>query len=613
VDNKVPLIPREVLFGNPVKTNAQLSLDGKMVAYLAPVDNVLNVWVQSIGKDDARPVTGDRDRGILDFSWSKDNRMIIYPQDQGGNENWRLYASEVKTGKTHDMTPFENVQVRLNEINKHCPEEILVEMNKENPQTHDIYHLHLRTGELTLKEKNPGNIVKWIATHDLQVLGAMAIRSDGGFDMLVRETEKDEWKRLLTWNLEDGAMSEALCFSKDGRRMYLIDSRDSNTARLVEIEVESGNLGVIAEDPQYDIDESLIHPDTYQIQAVSFNRARKEWEVIDQSLQRDFENLRNLHRGDLFITSRDDELNKWLVGFLDDRGPISYYLYDRVSGQAEFLFDNKPDLRNYRLAVQEPISYNSRDGLTIHGFISYPVGVPAKNLPMVLYVHGGPWHRDSWGYDPMVQWLVNRGYVCLQVNFRGSIGYGKAFTNAGDREWGGKMHDDLVDAVEWAKSKRIADPTRIAIMGGSYGGYATLVGATFTPELFCCAVDVCGVSNLLTFIDSVPPYWQSMLQVFYKRIGNPETEKEFLKSRSPLFRADKIRVPILIGQGANDVRVKQAESEQIVEAMKRNNIEYEYIVFPDEGHGFVKPENRLKFYAAAERFLAKYLGGRCEQ
>jgi dipeptidyl aminopeptidase/acylaminoacyl peptidase len=320
-----------------------------------------------------------------------------------------------------------------------------------------------------------------------------------------------------------------------------------------------------------------------------------------------------MHSGDFFITSRDDNDNTWIIAFTTDNGPVPFYVYNRQNQTMHFLFDNQPELNKYTLANMKPVEFTARDGLTVHGYLSLPISEQQTNLPMVLNVHGGPWERDTWGYDPEAQWFTNRGYACLQVNFRGSTGYGKEFLNAGDREWGRNMHNDLVDGVNWVVQQGIADPKRIAIYGGSYGGYAALVGATFTPDLFTCAVDIVGPSSLITLINTIPPYWSTFLATFHKRVGNPDTEEEFLKSRSPLFKVDQIKIPMLIAQGANDPRVKQSESEQIVEAMKGKGIAYEYMLFPDEGHGFAKPENRLKFYAAAERFLATHLGGRYEE
>ncbi len=607
------LIPREVLFGNPVKTAPKISPDGKLMAYLAPVNNVLNVWVKTIGAEDDRAVTKDDNRGIRRYFWAQDSRHIMYLQDVGGNENWRLYAVNLETDEIRDLTPFEEVQVQVVDHNKHFPNEMLIAMNKENPRVHDVYHLDLTSGELELVAKNPGNVLGWVTDAGFKVRGALASTPEGGFDLMLRENEEASWDKFITWDSENTLTSGPVCFSKDGKYLVLLDSRDANTGRLVKMEIATKEIEVIAEDPQYDISDAMIHPDTYEVQAVSFTKARKEWVVLDESIKGDFKAIAKLDHGDFFIYNRDNADDTWLVGFTKDNGPVPFYAFDRKRQKGTFLFANRPELKNYALAPMEPVSFTSRDGLTIHGYITYPVGKGRRNLPMVLNVHGGPYYRDSWGYNPEAQWFANRGYVCLQVNFRGSTGYGKNFINAGDKEWGGKMHNDLVDAVNWAIEQGIADPKRVAIYGGSYGGYAALVGATFTPDLFCCAVDIVGPSNLITWITTLPPYWSAMLALLYKRIGNPDTEEEFLNSRSPLFKVDQIKIPMLIAQGANDPRVPQAESEQIVEALKEKGIEYEYMLFPDEGHGFAKPGNRLKFYAAAEKFLAKYLGGRYEE
>jgi dipeptidyl aminopeptidase/acylaminoacyl peptidase len=607
------LIPREVLFGNPVKTYPQISPDGKMMAYLAPVKNVLNVWVKTIGKENDRVVTKDEDRGIRRYFWAGDSNHIMYLQDVGGNENWRLYGVNLQTGQIRDLTPYEDVQVQIVARDKHFPNELLIGMNKDNPKLHDVYHLDLGSSELKEVAENTGNVISWLADADFKVRGAMAATAGGGFDLLLRENVQADWKKVLSWDSEDSMTSQVVSFTKDGESLYLIDSRSVNAGRLVTMEIATGDVKVIAQDKQYDAGNVMIHPDSYQAQAVSFTKARTEWTVLDESIKGDFEAISKLVQGDFFVYDRDNADATWLVGFTRDNGPVSFYAYDRKDKKGRFLFDHMPDLNKYTLARMEPARFKARDGLTIHGYVTFPEWKEKKDLPMVLLVHGGPWGRDTWGYDPEVQWLTNRGYACLQVNFRGSTGYGKTFVNAGDKEWAGKMHDDLVDAVHWAVQQGYADPNKVTIFGGSYGGYAALVGATFTPDVFCCAVDIVGPSNLVTLIKSIPPYWTPLLATFYKRVGNPDTDEAFLKSRSPLFKVDQIKVPILIGQGANDPRVKQAESEQIVEAMKNKGLAYEYIVFADEGHGFAKPENRLKFYAAAEKFLAKHLGGRYEE
>jgi dipeptidyl aminopeptidase/acylaminoacyl peptidase len=608
----IELIPRNVLFGNPVKTSPRIAPDGKRMAYLAPVNNVLNVWVGTVGGD-SQPVTQDTERGIRSYTWTHDNQHILYIQDSGGNENWHLYATNLETKETRDLTPFENVQARVIDSDKHFPNELLIGLNRDNPQVHDVYHLDLPTGELTLVAKNPGNVAGWVTDTHFKVRGAVTAQPDGGLELLVRDDEQSEWSKLLAWSADDALNSGPVGFTGDGQSLYLEDARDANASRLVKLNLATGGITLIAEDPQYDVSSVMIHPDTYEVQAVAFNRDRLEWTLLDEAIKLDFDRIRDIHEGDFSLVSRNDADDTWLIAFNVDNGPIPFYAYSREAQSATFLFDNQPELSKYTMASMQPIAFTSRDGLTVHGYLTLPTGVDAKNLPMVLNVHGGPWARDGWGYNPEAQWFANRGYACLQVNFRGSTGYGKNFLNAGDHEWGRNMHNDLVDAVQWAIAQGTADAKKVAIYGGSYGGYAALVGATFTPDLFCCAVDIVGPSNLVTLIHSVPPYWATFLATFHKRVGNPDTEEEFLKSRSPLYKADQIKIPMLIAQGANDPRVKQAESEQIVAAMQSKGIDYEYMLFPDEGHGFAKPANRIKFYAAAEKFLAQHLGGRYEE
>jgi dipeptidyl aminopeptidase/acylaminoacyl peptidase len=610
----VSLIPRETLFGNPERVSPRLSPDGKRLAFLAPKGGVLNVWVGPVGASmsggDFEPVTDDRKRGIRLFFWAEDNEHIVYLQDEGGDENWRVHAVHPKTKEDRDLTPFDEVQAQIVEKSRHFPDSLLVALNRENPELHDVYRLTLSTGELDLVAKNPGNVVGWVADKGFEVRAAMAATPDGGFDLLLREGK--DWRKLLSWDKEDALSSGPVGFAEDAGKMYLLDSRNENTARLVLLDLESGETEALVEDPRYDISEVMVDPETHAAQAAAVERARTEWILLDQSLREDFEAMKNLGRGDFAVTSRDRSDENWLVAINSDDGGASYFAYDRGSKRGEHLFDARPDLAGYTLAQMEPVSFTSRDGLEVEGYLTLPPGVEPESLPVVLNVHGGPWVRDGWGYDPEAQWFANRGYACLQVNYRGSTGYGKEFLNAGNKEWAGKMHDDLVDAVAWAVDRGIADPERVAIYGGSYGGYAALVGATFTPDLFRCAVDIVGPSNIITLIESVPPYWKPLLATFTERVGNPVTEADFLKSRSPLFFVENIKIPLLIAQGANDPRVKQAESEQIVAAMKERGIDHEYLLFEDEGHGFARPENRLKFYAAAEDFLAKHLGGRTE-
>jgi dipeptidyl aminopeptidase/acylaminoacyl peptidase len=612
----VDLIPRDVLFGNPERVAPRISPDGTQLAWIAPRDGVLNVWVAPIGPpgvgwDAAAVVTDDTDRGIRSFTWARDGRHLLYVQDTGGDENWRLYDVDMETMDRRDLTPFDGIQARILATSKRHRDEVLVGMNRDNPQLHDVYRLDLPSGELVKVIENPG-YAGWLADEELAVRGALAPLPDGGFDLLVRDSADGDWRTLVTITADDAPASDVLSFSGDGRSLLAISSADTDTGRLCRIDLASGEIDVLLEDPEADVAGAMLHPDTRDPQLVQVLKDRAEYYVLDPSVEADFKAIRALHPGDPQPVGRDEADATWLIAFTDDAGPVQYFAYDRASRTGSFLFDSRPELSRYDLARMDPFSFTARDGLTIHGYVTFPPGVERSGLPMVLDVHGGPQARDVWGFNPEAQWLANRGYMSVQVNYRGSTGYGKSFVSAGDREWGAKMHDDLLDAVQYVVDQGWADPKKVAIYGGSYGGYAALVGAAFTPDVFCCAVDIVGPSNLQTLLETVPPYWKPVIAQLYRRVGNPETDKEFLWSRSPLSRVHDIRIPLLIAQGANDPRVKQAESEQIVTALKDAGIDYEYMLFPDEGHGFAKPENRIKFYAAAERFLAQYLGGRFE-
>jgi dipeptidyl aminopeptidase/acylaminoacyl peptidase len=611
IATSVDLIPRSILFGNPERSSPHLSPDGAQLAFLAPLDGVMNVWVGPLDGD-YRPITSSTRRGIPGFAWAPNGTHILYIQDADGDENFHVYAVDVANGDVRDLTPFDNVAARIVGLNKHHLDTLVVMMNRENPALHDAYRVDIRTGELTLVAKNTGVIIGFLPDRDLSVRCAIAVRPDGGNDLMIRDSEEDEWRTIRTWQADDALSSSPIGFTRDGSALMMLDSSGANASRLLRVELGSGRQTVLAEDPTYDVSDVVVHPETYEVQLVAFHRARVEWKVIDEGIAADIDAIRALHHGDFEITSRDRADRRWLITFTADDGPVTYWLYDRDSGSGRMIIDSRPELRRYRFGAMEPFSYTSSDGLQVHGYITFPPDADRTNLPLVLVVHGGPWARDIWRFHPEAQWLANRGYICMQVNYRGSTGYGKSFLNAGDREWGGRMQDDLVDAVQWAIDQGFADPQRIAIYGGSYGGYASLVGATFTPDLFRCAVAIVGPSNLITFIRTIPPYWTPMIELFNRRVGNPDTEPEFLMSRSPISRVDQIRVPMLIAQGANDPRVKQSESEQIVEAMQQKGIDHQYLLFPDEGHGFARPENRMKFYEAAERFLAEHLGGRYE-
>lgn len=605
---QIELIPRSVLFGNPERTDPQISPDGAMLAYLAPDQGVLNVWVRTLGKTDDRVITNDRKRGIRNFSWQYDSKSILYGQDQGGDENWRIYQTNVASKQTKDLTPFEKSRADIIALDPYHPETLLIQSNKRDSKVFDVYRVNLKTGELALDTQNPGDVQGWQADNDLQVRAAQITTDDGGTLIRVRDDVKSPWRELMKWGSEE-TLGNIVGFSPDNKSLYVITSLDANAARLLSVDVASGKRTVVAEDPQFDVSFAVTHPKTNKLQAVVFLRERRDFQILDNDIQADFDALHKVRDADISNVSRDVKDDKWIVTFEGDDSPVYYYLYDRATKQATMLFSNRPALEKYKLAKVKPVEYTARDGMKIYGYLTTPSGVDAKNLPMVVLPHGGPWGRDLWGYDPYAQWLANRGYAVLQPNFRASTGYGKQYLNAGDRQWAGAMHTDLLDGKDWVVQQGVADPKKICIMGGSYGGYATLAGVAFSPDAFACGVDIVGPSNLNTLLKTIPPYWSTFLAVFHKRMGEDEA---FLKSQSPLFKADEIKVPLLIGQGKNDPRVNKAESDQIVAAMRKNNKPVEYYVFPDEGHGFVRPENRMAFNAVSEEFLAKYLGGRFE-
>ena len=612
------LIPRQVLFGNPEKSMARISPDGEYLSYLAPVEGVLNVWVVD-DPGSARPITRDEERGIRDYTWTYDGQHILYIQDARGDENWHVYATNIATGETRDLTPFEKVNSQILSVNEKTPNEILVGINNRNPQLHDVYRIELSTGERTLIEENPG-FVSYLFDNDDRTRFAMTFSPTGGQVILQRD-ESNQWQPFLEVPNTDAMTTGLAGFDKSNQILYLIDSRKRNTAALFTLDLASGKQELVAEDDRADVGGMLIHPTEKHAQAVSFTYDRNRWHVLDSAIQGDMDYLHSVEDGELSITSRTLDDRLWIAAYALDNGPVKYYLYDRTRKQANYLFSNRTDLDEYQLARMHSLTIKSRDGWNLVSYLTLPAGSapdgdtrPSNPVPLVLLVHGGPWGRDIWGYDSQHQWLSNRGYAVLSVNFRGSTGFGKEFTNAGNGEWAGKMHDDLIDAVNWAIRKKITQRDQVAIMGGSYGGYATLVGLTFTPDTFVCGVDIVGPSNLVTLLQNVPPYWVPILPVMKDRVGDWTTEEgqKSLLAKSPLARVDQIQRPLLIGQGANDPRVKQVESDQIVEAMKEKNIPVTYVLYPDEGHGFARPENRLSFYAVAEAFLSEHLGGRFE-
>ena len=608
-----PLIPRDALLGNPERATPRIAPDGKRLAWLAPDEHgILQVWVQTIGKHDARVVTADKSRGIQSYGWAFDSKTILYSQDAAGDENFHLFAVDLDSHNVRDLTPWQGVRAEFVAADPKFPDRILVALNLLDRKLMDVYRVDLRTGAVELDTKNPGDVAGWLADDNMVVRAATITTPDGGTELRVRDSAMAPWRTLIKASMEDDL--NALDFTKDGRSLFLGTSIGTNTTRLVRHELASGKETGIAHSDDADLSDALIQPTRHVVQAVAFDPGRIHWTVVDPSIQADFDAIAKIADGDFSIADRDLADQTWLVAFSSDRSPTRYYSWDRASKKATFLFSVQPKLDDAPLAAMKPIAFTARDGMKLNGYLTLPPGVPAKNLPLLLVVHGGPWARDSWGINPYIQLFANRGYAVLQINFRGSTGFGKKYLHAGDREWGLTMQNDLTDGVKWAVGQGIADPHRVGIFGGSYGGYAALAGAAFTPDLYRCAIDECGPSNLFTLLASFPPYWEVARSIFFTRVGNPNDpkDKELLTAASPLFSADKIKIPMLIGQGANDPRVKQAEAEQIVDAIAKHRGSAVYVLYSDEGHGFVRPENRIDFTARMEKFLADNLGGRYE-
>jgi dipeptidyl aminopeptidase/acylaminoacyl peptidase len=605
------LIPRSVLFGNPDRMSPTLSPDGTRLGFVAPEEGVLNIWVgPADGSKPAVAVTHDRDRGIRDYLFCHDDRNLVYLQDTAGDEDWRLYALDLTSGESRLLTPETKVQAQIIGHNRWHPTTMLVAMNADNPQLHDLYLLDLESGTLTLDTRNPG-FASWLVDTELVARGGFSMQADGGIVVMRRVgVTGDEWEPLLEIPPDDAGTTGAIGFNRAGDAVYLLTSMDANATRLVRLDWSDGSRTVASEDPQYDVADVWRDPETREPQAVVLDESRARIVVLDRALEDEVQRLKNLGDGELEVGRQHRDDRRWLVSVAPSDGPIRFHVYDRDTGEATYLFAHKDALDDYELAPMEPFEFVARDGLTVHGYLTFPRGVAREGLPALLNVHGGPWVRDRWGYNAEAQWLANRGYLCVQVNYRGSTGYGKAFLKAGDKQWGRAMHDDLVDAVSHVVQQGWVDPARVGISGGSYGGYAALAGAAFTPDVFRCAIDLVGPSNLLTLLASIPDYWAPMRAMLYQRVGNLESEADMLWDRSPLAHVDAIRIPVLVAQGANDPRVKQAEAEQIVAALIEKGLPHEYLLFEDEGHGLAKPSNREIYYDVAERFLAEHLGGR---
>ncbi|MBB48576.1 MAG: S9 family peptidase [Phycisphaerae bacterium] len=608
------LIPREVLFGNPDRAGVKISPDGLHLSYVAPLDGVMNVWVMQVNGGEARAVTSSDDRPISSYTWAENSEQILYSQDKGGNENTHVFVVGLNGGEARDLTPGDDVKASISASSRERPDEILISSNARQAEVSDLLRVNTRTGESVMHFENDGGYVSMISDPDWTVRVRGRMTADGGSSYDYRDSEAAEWVPFETIGSEDSLTTQPLGFSRDGSRFWMIDSRGRDTAALVSMTPGADGMSdveVVFESDVSDVADSITDPETFEPQALATNRLRREWHVLDDSIQPDLDALSELSEGELEIVSRTRDDRTWVVAFLHDDGPVRYWVWSRDAQAGRFLFSHRPELEDVTLSNMTGVEIPTRDGLSMPSYLTVPHFSDGKNLPMVLLVHGGPWARDSWGYNPYHQWLADRGYAVLSVNFRGSTGFGKAFLNAGNREWYGKMQDDLVDAVDWAVKEGVADPDRVAIMGGSYGGYATLAALTRDPELFACGVDIVGPSHVRTLLDTIPAYWEPIKVMFETRVC-PFDDAEYQDAISPLTHVANITRPLLIGQGANDPRVKLSESDQIVEAMDQNGIPVTYVVFPDEGHGFRRPENNKAFNAITEAFLAEHIGGRAE-
>ena len=615
------LIPRGILFGNPDKTWVRISPDGENIAFLAPLAGVLNIWVAprlSNGLGEARPITRDAGRGIYSYQWAYTNRHILYTQDKDGDDNGRLYSVDIATGATLNLTPFEGVQTRLNRVSPRCPDEVVAGLNHRLPQWHDLYRINVVTGAMTPLQLND-RFMDFLLDDDYRVCGAYCMTPEGGVELYCPGAA-GEWQLWDAVGAEDFMTTFIIGTDKTGDVLTMIDSRGRNTSAVTAWNLHTRETTLLAEDPRVDAADVLCHPTEKHVQAVSFVYDRKRWQALDPTFQPDLDVLQTVSAGDLDIVSRALDDQTWIVQYLVDDGPARFYLYDRRQRSACFLFSDRSELERRPLVKMHPVVIRSRDGLDLmayyslpHGSDSHGDGIPDQPLPLVFIPHGGPWGRDTWGYNALHQWLANRGYAVLCVNFRGSRGFGKAFLNAGDRRWD-RIVEDQVDAVQWAVAAGIAAAGRVAVMGGSFGGYSALAGLTRTPELFACGVDLYGISNLITLLESTPPQMKPLLDMLINRVGDFRTEegRTLLRRLSPLTDVDRICRPLLIGQGANDTRVQRSESDQIVGAMQARHIPVTYVLYPDEGHVFFRPENNRSFNAIVEAFLARYLGGACE-
>lgn len=605
-----PLIPLKDFFKNPEKSRYQISPDGKYFSFMAPYESRMNIFVQEIGKDSATRLTNETDRDVSGYFWANNTR-ILFLKDKGGDENFKLYGVNVDGSNLICFTDFDGVRTQVIDGLEDIPDEVIIGLNQRNPQVFDAYRLNIVTGEMKMIAENPGNIQGWMTDHDGKLRVAYAIAEDGiSTQLLYRDTEEEPFKVVLTTSFKDQVSPQFFTF--DNKAVYASSNLGRDKAAIVEYDIANGKeVKVLYENPDYDVDGLSYSRKRKVITAATFESWKNEKHFFDSLTEELFKKVSDKLPGyEIAVTSSTKEEDKYIIRTYSDRSLGAYYLYDMASDKLDKITDVSPWINENDMATIAPVQYQSRDGLTINGYLTLPKGYTietAKNLPVIVNPHGGPWARDSWGFNPEVQFLANRGYAVLQMNYRGSVGYGKKFWQDSFKQWGLTMQDDITDGVNWLIDKGIADPKRVAIYGASYGGYATLEGIVKNPDLYAAAVDYVGVSNLFTFMNTIPPYWKPMLDMMYEMVGDPKADSVQLAQTSPALNADKIVTPLFIAQGANDPRVNKAESDQMVSALKARGIDVEYMVKDNEGHGFHNEENQFDFYEAMEKFLAGHM------
>ncbi len=600
------MIPLEDFFRKPQRLTLRLSPSGARVAWLEPWDRRLNLFVQELETGRTTRVTASTERDLAGFFWASDSRLV-YVQDRGGDENYRLHAVDASGENAVDLTPFDGVQCALVDDLEDRDDEILFQMNRRDPQVFDVFHVDVRTGAMRLVAENPGNVQAWYTDHDGRLRAA--VTTDGvNTSVLYRDTESEPWRQVATYDFKEYA--RPLLFSFASPHGLIVSSNvGRDTAAIYEYDGKTGKTtNLVFEHPQVDVGHVLYSRLRRRLTGAMYETERLEYGFLDETraaLQALVDERLSGRENTLISHSRDERC--FVVHSGSDRTLGGYWLLDVGAKKLTPICDLSPWLPEERMAPMEPVRFAARDGLPLRGYLTLPPDRPRRDLPLVLNPHGGPWARDSWGFQPDVQFLASRGFAVLQVNFRGSAGYGRQFLEAGFGQWGLAMQDDLTDSVRWAIEQGIADPRRVAIYGGSYGGYAVLSGLVRTPELYACGASYVGISNLFTWYESIPPYWRPYREMLHEMVGHPERDAERMRATSPFFHADRIRVPVLVAQGANDPRVPQAESDQIVSALRARGLSVEYMVKDDEGHGFHNEENQFDFYRALERFLLRHL------